>query len=86
MNLSVFIVFFYNNFLCCVMIISDLYKMVCADNDTALNISIPVVMIPKSGGEALNKSLANGQKGESLKFPFYQTLLYLFMHVHQLFT
>ncbi|KAG2726198.1 hypothetical protein I3843_01G098500 [Carya illinoinensis] len=46
----------------------DLYKMVCADNDTALNISIPVVMIPKSGGEALNKSLANGQKVELLLY------------------
>ncbi|KAB1213403.1 Signal peptide peptidase-like 2 [Morella rubra] len=40
----------------------DLYKMVCSDNGTAVNISIPVVMIPKSGGEALNNSLAHGQK------------------------
>ncbi|PPS13121.1 hypothetical protein GOBAR_AA07521 [Gossypium barbadense] len=26
----------------------ELYKMVCSENDTSLNISIPVVMIPKS--------------------------------------
>uniref|UniRef100_A0A2N9I5A4 PA domain-containing protein n=1 Tax=Fagus sylvatica TaxID=28930 RepID=A0A2N9I5A4_FAGSY len=41
----------------------ELYKMVCSDNDTALNLSIPVVMIPKSAGEALNKSMASGHKG-----------------------
>lgn len=38
--------------------------MVCADNDTALNITIPVVMIPKSGGEAINKSMVHGGVGE----------------------
>lgn len=38
----------------------DLYKMVCSDNDTTLNITIPVVMIPKSGGEAFNKSMVHG--------------------------
>ena len=43
--------------------ISDLYKMICSDNDTAVNISIPVVMIPKSGGVALNKSMATGKRG-----------------------
>lgn len=37
--------------------------MICSENETALNISIPVVMIPKSGGEALNKSIASGKKG-----------------------
>ncbi|PON66904.1 Peptidase A22B, signal peptide peptidase [Parasponia andersonii] len=46
----------------------DLYKMVCSENDTALNISIPVVMIPKSGGEALNKSLASGKRVELLLY------------------
>ena len=50
----------------CFTITSDLFKMVCSDNDTAINVSIPVVMIPKSGGETLNKSLASGQKGEPL--------------------
>jgi hypothetical protein len=54
----------------CFTIISDLYKMVCSDNDTAQNVSIPVVMISKSGGEALNKSMADGQKCESLNYLF----------------
>ncbi|XVE81085.1 hypothetical protein DITRI_Ditri15bG0034900 [Diplodiscus trichospermus] len=35
----------------------ELYKMVCSENDTSLNISIPVVMIPKSAGDAVNKSM-----------------------------
>lgn len=46
----------------------DLYKMICSENETALNISIPVVMIPKSGGEALNKSIASGKKVELLLY------------------
>ena len=33
--------------------------MVCSENDTSLNISIPVVMIPKSEGDAVNKSMAD---------------------------
>lgn len=50
--------------------------MVCSDNDTTLNITIPVVMIPKSGGEAINKSMVHGGVGEfiySVK-SFYLTL------------
>ncbi|KAE8022781.1 hypothetical protein FH972_008555 [Carpinus fangiana] len=46
----------------------DLYKMVCSENDTAQNVSIPVVMISKSGGRALNKSMADGQKVELLLY------------------
>lgn len=46
----------------------DLFKMVCSDNDTTLNITIPVVMIPKSGGEVLNKSMAGGGKVEILLY------------------
>lgn len=46
----------------------DLYKMVCAENETALNISIPVVMISKSGGEALNKTMASGKRVELLLY------------------
>lgn len=42
---------------------SDLYKMVCTENDTSLDIKLPVVMIPKSGGDILKKSMAKG-KGE----------------------
>ncbi len=46
----------------------DIYKMVCSDNDTIVNISIPVVMIPKSGGDTLNKSIAYGKKVELLLY------------------
>ncbi|KAL5542920.1 hypothetical protein UlMin_010630 [Ulmus minor] len=46
----------------------DLYKMVCSENDTSLNISIPVVMIPKSGGEELNQSIASGKRVELLLY------------------
>ncbi|KAK9082716.1 hypothetical protein Scep_029187 [Stephania cephalantha] len=46
----------------------DLYKMVCSDNDTSLNIKIPVVMIPKSGGDLIKKSFEAGRKVEILLF------------------
>ncbi|KAG6725979.1 hypothetical protein I3842_02G058000 [Carya illinoinensis] len=46
----------------------DLSEMVCSNSDTALNISIPVIMISKSGGEALNKSMGDGQKVELLLY------------------
>ncbi|XP_077250447.1 SIGNAL PEPTIDE PEPTIDASE-LIKE 3 isoform X2 [Tasmannia lanceolata] len=39
----------------------DLYKMVCTENDTSINIKIPVVMIPKSAGETVKDSLARGK-------------------------
>lgn len=42
----------------------DLYKMVCTENDTSLNITIPVVMIPKSAGESMKDSLSSGGRGE----------------------
>lgn len=54
---------------------SDLYKMVCSENDTSLNISIPVLMIPKSRGDALNKSMADKQRGVVLDF-FYNVKLW----------
>jgi signal peptide peptidase-like 2B len=34
--------------------------MVCSENDTLINITIPVVMIPKSVGKELTESLATG--------------------------
>ncbi|XP_022150361.1 signal peptide peptidase-like 2 [Momordica charantia] len=46
----------------------ELYKMVCSGNDTALNISIPVVMLPKSSGEVLKKSIEAGKKVEILLY------------------
>lgn len=46
----------------------DIFKMVCSENDTIVNITIPVVMIPKSGGDTLEKFIASGRTGESLRF------------------
>ncbi|KAF8388498.1 hypothetical protein HHK36_027170 [Tetracentron sinense] len=46
----------------------DLYKMICSENDTSLDITIPVVMIPKSGGEAINESMAAGGNVELLLY------------------
>lgn len=43
--------------------------MVCTENDTSLDIKLPVVMIPKSGGDILKKSMAKG-KGEVSYFIF----------------
>ncbi|KAK7272815.1 hypothetical protein RIF29_13855 [Crotalaria pallida] len=45
----------------------DLFEMVCS-NSTVANISIPVVMITKSAGEAFNKSLTSGSKVEILLY------------------
>ncbi|PIN17943.1 Mannosyl-oligosaccharide 1,2-alpha-mannosidase [Handroanthus impetiginosus] len=44
-----------------------LMEMGCS-NDTALNISIPVITISESGGEELNKSMADGMKVELLLY------------------
>ncbi|XP_022846416.1 signal peptide peptidase-like 3 [Olea europaea var. sylvestris] len=46
----------------------DLVEMGCPENDTALNITIPVVMVSKSGGEEINKSMAGGEKVELLLY------------------
>ncbi|XP_039138582.1 signal peptide peptidase-like 2 [Dioscorea cayenensis subsp. rotundata] len=43
-----------------------LQDMVCADNQTSLNIRIPVIMIPKSSGEDILNSLADGKTVEAL--------------------
>ncbi|KAJ7979097.1 Signal peptide peptidase-like [Quillaja saponaria] len=45
----------------------DLFEMVCSNNRT-IKIDIPVVMIAKSAGEALNKSMAAGRKVEILLY------------------
>lgn len=42
--------------------------MACPDNSTSLNISIFIVMVPKSDGEALKKSIEDGKKGQLLMF------------------
>ncbi|XP_050143025.1 signal peptide peptidase-like 5 isoform X1 [Malus sylvestris] len=46
----------------------ELAKMACPDNSTSLNISIFVVMVPKSDGEALKKSIEDGKKVELLLY------------------
>ncbi|TQD89338.1 hypothetical protein C1H46_025104 [Malus baccata] len=46
----------------------ELAKMGCPDNSTSLNISIFVVMVPKSDGEALKKSIEDGKKVELLLY------------------
>ncbi|KAL3507174.1 hypothetical protein ACH5RR_032556 [Cinchona calisaya] len=46
----------------------DLLEMGCSEKDTNLNITIPVVMISKSGGEALNKSISDGYRVELLLY------------------
>ncbi|XP_073012986.1 signal peptide peptidase-like 2 [Typha latifolia] len=46
----------------------ELYKMVCTENDTSINVTIPVIMIPKSAGEKLTESLANGGRVEVLLY------------------
>ncbi|XP_074564349.1 signal peptide peptidase-like 2 [Curcuma longa] len=46
----------------------ELYKMVCTENDTSLNLTIPVVMIPNSAGVYLKDSLTSGQKVEVLLY------------------
>ncbi|PKU61747.1 Signal peptide peptidase-like 2 [Dendrobium catenatum] len=38
----------------------ELYEMVCSRNESAISITIPVIMIPKSAGDNLRKSLSNG--------------------------
>ncbi|MQL68892.1 hypothetical protein Taro_001191, partial [Colocasia esculenta] len=39
----------------------DLYKMVCSDNDTSLNVTIPSVMIPNSAGKNFQDLLLSGK-------------------------
>nr|CAD1820330.1 unnamed protein product [Ananas comosus var. bracteatus] len=47
----------------------ELYKMVCTENDTSINVTIPVVMIPKSAGDKLMEFMANG--GGNVKVLLY---------------
>ncbi|CAL9782019.1 unnamed protein product [Musa acuminata subsp. burmannicoides] len=46
----------------------DLTEMVCGKNETLLNITIPVVMIPKSAGENITASLSSGGKVDVLLY------------------
>ncbi|KAG8089760.1 hypothetical protein GUJ93_ZPchr0011g28514 [Zizania palustris] len=42
----------------------ELYKMVCSDNDTSINVTIPVVMIPQSAGKKMMGLLDHGARVE----------------------
>lgn len=42
----------------------ELYKMVCSENDTSINVTIPVVMIPQSAGKKLKDVLDHGASGK----------------------
>jgi len=42
----------------------ELYKMVCSENDTSINVTIPVVMIPQSAGKKLKDFLDHGASGK----------------------
>uniref|UniRef100_A0A7N0T9A2 PA domain-containing protein n=1 Tax=Kalanchoe fedtschenkoi TaxID=63787 RepID=A0A7N0T9A2_KALFE len=46
----------------------ELDKMVCSDADIGLNISMPVVMIPRAGGDIFNKSMISGFTVEILLY------------------
>ena len=52
--------------------VAELYKMVCGDNDTSLNVTSPVVMVPHSAGKNLKDLLDHGARG---KYIFFLTLL-----------
>ncbi|KAG6532150.1 hypothetical protein ZIOFF_005988 [Zingiber officinale] len=54
----------------------DTPVMVCTQNDTPPNISIPVVMIPKSAGDSISVNLSTGSKGE------YQTSFLMYHYFH----
>jgi signal peptide peptidase-like 2B len=38
--------------------------MVCGENDTSINVTIPVVMIPQSAGKKLKNLLHHGASGK----------------------
>ncbi|KAJ6674727.1 SIGNAL PEPTIDE PEPTIDASE-LIKE 5 [Salix viminalis] len=46
----------------------ELAEMGCKKDSSAQDISIPVVLIPKSGGESLNRSILDGQKVDLLLY------------------
>lgn len=47
-------------------IFAELPEMVCGENDSSLDIKIPVLMISKSAGESLMQPLAFGAPGKLL--------------------
>ncbi|KAI5653182.1 hypothetical protein M9H77_30369 [Catharanthus roseus] len=57
----------------------DFLEMGCSQNDTTLDITIPVVMLTKSRGAALNESMASGRAVEVLLYSPDQPILDLSM-------
>ncbi|RZC47220.1 hypothetical protein C5167_040162 [Papaver somniferum] len=51
----------------------EFFKMVCYENDTSINITIPLVMITKSTGETMKKLMLAGGQGKFLLF--YSTFM-----------
>ncbi|RWR87172.1 PA domain-containing protein/Peptidase_A22B domain-containing protein [Cinnamomum micranthum f. kanehirae] len=47
---------------------ADIFRMECSANDTSLEIKIPVVAIPKSEGDIMQKSIGSGRKVELLLY------------------
>ena len=47
----------------CFFLPAELYKMVCEQNETDLDIKIPAVMLPQDAGASLEKLLLNGSSG-----------------------
>ena len=47
--------------------------MVCSENDTSINVTIPVVMIPQSAGKKLKDFLDHGASGKL--FIYYPSLV-----------
>ncbi|KAJ6880314.1 hypothetical protein NC652_033600 [Populus alba x Populus x berolinensis] len=62
----------------------ELAEMGCEKDSSAQDVSIPVVLIPKSGGESLNRSIVDGQKVELLFYapvrpPMDLSVIFLWM-------
>lgn len=45
-------------------VIAELHEMVCTGNESVISIAIPVIMIPKSAGDNIIKSLAYGGRSK----------------------
>jgi signal peptide peptidase-like protein 2B len=67
--------------------------MVCSENDTSINVTIPVVMIPQSAGKKLKDFLDHGASGKlfinhssivtciAISFSFYIAVVVVFIYI-----
>lgn len=46
---------------------AELYKIVCSDSDTSINVTIPAVMIPQSARKNLKDLLDHGARGKYIQ-------------------